>query len=480
MEGTPFSFFNKDNVTLMRDKVFTLLEDQGVILDQHDEMFERLADAGVNVDKATGMVRFPRPVMERFIDQTPKRFLLGARNTKKALPLPRPDGTFYARTNTGAHGWIEPETNDYRKVTTTDLANWGHLANELDEINFIPYLFCHDVPVQTADIHALSTLLKHTDKHIWVQPYSEASVEYLIKLGAVIAGGVENLKDNPVISMIACSLTPRTFKHMDIEIIFQTSKQHIPVQACSLPGAGATAPVTLPGVILLATAEILAILAMAQATRPETPVVACPIIFSTDMRTGMNLQASVESLKAASGAVQFIKQAFGLPTHNYGLGSDTPNIGIQSMSERSMLSMLMGLSGSDILGGAGQLEVATAVSPIQLILDNELLCMVRSISGGLNFDDENLAWEVILKTKPGDQFLTSDHTLQHCRDAHMPQNFMRFSRDNWENQRPKSIVERALETYHHIMGKDNESLASREVSAELDKIVTAADEKVTT
>jgi len=480
MEGTPFSFFNKENVKLMRDKVFALLEGQGVILDQHPEMFERLADAGVKVDTATGMVRFPRPVMEGFIDQTPKHFVLGARNAKKSLPLPRPDGTFYARTNTGAHGWIEPETNAYRRVTTIDLAQWGHLANQLDEISFIPYLFCHDVPVQTADIHALSTLLKNTDKHIWIQPYSEESVEYLIKLGAAITGDVENLKDNPVISMIACSLTPRTFKHMDIEIIFQTSQQHIPVHACSLPGAGSTAPVTLPGAILLATAEILAILAMAQATRPETPVVACPIIFSTDMRNGMTLQASVESLKAASGAVQFIKQAFGLPTHNYGLGSDAPNIGIQSMSERSMLSMLMGLSGSDILGGAGQLEVATAVSPLQLILDNELLGMVRSISGGLTFDDENLAWDVLLETKPGDQFLTSEHTLRHCRDAHMPRNFKRLSRDTWEDQGSKSIVERALEDYHHIISTENESLVSNEVSAELDRIVAAADASLTT
>jgi hypothetical protein len=48
-----------------------------------------------------------------------------------------------------------------------------------------------------------------------------------------------------------------------------------------------------------------------------------PLCFSTDMRTGRSLQSSVEAMRGASLAVQFIKDELGLPTHNYGSGADS-------------------------------------------------------------------------------------------------------------------------------------------------------------
>lgn len=478
MIASRFGYFTSNEIDLLRTKVFDLLEHHGVKLDPHPEMFAALAKAGVTVDPKTNMVLFPKPILERSIDQAPKKFILGARGKDKLLELPRPDGTFYARTNTGAHGWIDPETNHYRKVVSGDLAGWAKLINRLDDIHFLPYLFCDDVPTETADIHGLSILLKNTDKHIWVQPYSAPSVEYLIKLGAAAAGGESALKANPVISMIACSLAPRAFKLVDLEIILQSAKAFLPIHACSLPGAGGTGPATMPGVIVMAAAEILAMLAMAQAVQPGAPVVACPIIFSTDMRTGRSLQSSVEALKGASGAIQFIRAAFRLPTHNYGSGSDSPTVDEQSMSERAILSTLMGLSGSDILGGAGQLEVATAVSPVQLVVDNEVLGMVRQIVKGFALDEDTLAWEVLTKGNPGDHFLTSPHTLRHCRDAFVPQTFTRLTREAWERQGTKAFLERVIERYRELMSTENACLMPAEQAGKLEKIVRAADEKL--
>jgi trimethylamine:corrinoid methyltransferase-like protein len=265
---------------------------------------------------------------------------------------------------------------------------------------------------------------------------------------------------------------------MDIEIILQSSKAGLPIHACSLPGAGGTAPATLPAVILLTTAEILAMLAMAQAVAPGTPIVACPIIFSMDMQTGRSLQSSVEALKCASGAIQFIKAAFNLPTHNYGSGSDAPNVDGQSMSERAMLSTLMGVSGLDILGGAGQLEVATAVSPLQLIVDNEVIGMLRQIMSGLTYDDEHLAWNTIVDTKPGNHFLTSEHTYRHCREGYIPQNFIRLNREDWERQGSKSLLDRTLQRYHSLMDKDNAVFLTDDLTGKVNSIVESADKNL--
>jgi trimethylamine:corrinoid methyltransferase-like protein len=475
MIDSNFHFLSPEQRKVLRERVFTLLESYGVKLDPHPQMFKALQEANLVIDEEHHSVKFPKLILEKLIENAPKSFILGYQDQDKSLRLPRPDGTFYARTGTGAHGYIDPETGNYRKVTLEDLAQWASLINQLDEISFLPYLFANDAPPKTVDVHALATLLKSTPKHIWVQPYSSESVEHLIALGAAAAGGRKALAANPVISMIACSLTPRCFKKMDIDIIIEAAKVGIPIHACSLPGAGGTAPATIPGTVLLAAAEILAITAMAQAVNPGAPVVACPIIFSTDMRTGRSLQSSVEAIRGASMAVQFIKEEFGLPTHCYGSGTDSPTVDAQSFSERSMLTTWMAACGLDILGGVGQLEVATAVSPLQLIVDNEILAMARKLIAPFQFDDDQLAWEALTTVSPGQDFLTIDHTLEHCRDGFSPFNFIRSARDDWESGGSKTLLHRVKDAYVAMKDPENRYVAEEELVKEIDEIVKAAD-----
>jgi len=462
----------------MKDRVFDLLAGYGVKLDPHPELFDCLTEAGADVDRESGMVRFPRRVMKDLLALAPLSFKLGARSHEKSLTLPRPDGSFYGRSAGGCHGWLDPETGKYEKVTTQKFAGWVRLINHLEEINLLSMLFCNDAPVKTADVYSLAVLLKHTDKSIWVQPYSTGSVEFLISLAEAAAGGRAELAANPVVSMIVCSLTPRTFKTMDMEAIIRSAKAGVAIQACSLPGAGGTSPVTLPGTVLLATAEILAMAAMAQAVKPGSPVVACPIIFSTDMRTGRSLQSSVESMRAASMAVQFIKKAFGLPTHNYGSGTDSPIVDEQSATERAILTTWMAASGLDILGGAGQLEVVTSVCPLQLIVDNEVLAMARRMVAPARLDDDQLGWEVITETSPGQHFMTSEHTFKHCREGFNPKNFICMPRESWQGNNGKMLMERVRKDYKRIMGLENSAAAAPELVREIDALVQAADKKL--
>ena len=478
MTGSPFSFFSPDQVEFLREKILDLLAHHGVKLDEHPEMFDALTAAGVSVDRDRRMVRFPRPVMASLLEKAPRQFALGARGEGRSLPLPRSGGGFYARTGTGAHGWIDPETDQYRKVTRTDLAQWARLVNHLDEISFMPFLYADDVPVETADLHGLRTILINTDKHAWVQPYSAGTVPYLLEMAAVAAGGAEALKANPVVSMIACSLTPRVFKHMDLEIILQAARAGVPIHACSLPGAGGTSPATMPGTIILAVAEILAMVAMAQAVAPGAAVVACPIIFATDMRSGRSLQSSVEAFRGASAAVQLIKTAFGFPTHNYGSGSDAAHIGWQSQTERSMLSTLMALSGSDILGGAGQVEVATAVSPIQLVIDNECFAMTRHLVADVTLDDEQLAWQPLVETKPGEQFMTSQHTFRHCRDGYVSKLFVSQTRDVWEAGGRGRLKARARACCQDLMSRENPSRMGAASADKIEAILSDAQDQL--
>jgi len=471
------AFFAQDQLELMTARVYELLEHRGVKMD-HPEVLKLMDKAGATVDFDSKMVRLSKAFLEEQISQAPTKITLAGRNGENRVEIPRHDGTFHTRTNTGAQSWIDLESGKYRRITAADVIDWARLADRLDQISLCGFPVPSDVPTATPDVHALNLMLQNVEKHVWVQPYTQESVDYLIDLAVAGAGGEQALRAHPRVSFITCSLTPLEFKGMDLDIILKCARNGIPLHACSLPGAGATAPITIPGVVLLSAAEILAMLAAAQVIQPGIPVIATPLIFSTDMMTGRSLQSSAESMQGAALAVQFIKAAYGIPTHTYGIGSDSPIMDGQCMSEGALRSMLIGLSGADILGAAGQLEVATTISPVQLAVDNEVFGMVRRMITNITFDDDSLAWTDLLTAEPGCNFLTADHTLRHCRDGLMPTNFTRMIREDWNKKEQGDLVARAAETCKDLLKKAGPLNLPEHVTREMDSIVERADKQL--
>lgn len=472
------SFFSPEEHALLRARVFELLDRNGVRMD-HPVVLERLAAAGARVDAATKRVRFPAAFLENVLAQAPRALRLCGADPRRDLEVPRADGTFHVRTGTGAPFYLDPVTGEKRQTRIADVAEWARLIEGLDGIDFCPFPSPSDVPPQTADVHALRAMLTNTGKHVWVQPYSAESLEYLLRLAAVVAGGEEKLRERPVVSFITCSLTPLDFKFMDLEVMVQCCPRGVPVHPCSLPAAGTTAPATMPGTVVLASAEILAMIAVAQTLQPGAPVVATPLVFGGDMATGTSVQSSVEAMQGKAAAVAFLKAAFGMPTHTYGWGTDSPTVDGQSTAESTLLASYVAAFGGDVLGGAGQLEVATAVSPVQLVLDEEMARVQRRFLAGLRLDDDALAWPELLAAEPGQQFMTVRHTLKHCRDAYRSKLLTRDSLQTWCEKGAKDLSARALDRVRELSAQAAGAEAcTAEVRAELDAVVRAADERL--
>ena len=149
-------------------------------------------------------------------------------------------------------------------------------------------------------------------------------------IAAIAAGGEDALRANPVTSCITCSFTPLEFKYMDTHVIMQAGKYGVPLHACSLPSSGGTAPLSVASMAVMAAAEIVGMTVMAHILAPGTPVIATPLMFTLDMRTGSALQSCVESLQAANMAIQLMKRGWGMLAHTYGSGSDTPDVDVAS------------------------------------------------------------------------------------------------------------------------------------------------------
>ena len=467
-------YYNEEQLALFKRKAFELLEKRGVKMN-HRPVMELLAKGGAIVDFDSEIVKFPEKFMKEQIAKVPKQFTLAGRNGKHPLAFPHPEGLFHTRVCTGGQNFLDPDTGEFRRVTLKDLAYWARLADRLDHIDYCPFLVPDDAPPATADVHALGTMLNNIEKHIWIQPYTGESVEYLIKLLVAAAGGEAGLRENPPASWVTCSLSPLVFKWMDMEIIYQAARHGCALQSCSLPGSGITGPFTAPGSVLLSAVENLVMVAVAQTVQQGTPMIATSLQFSGDMNTGKSLQSSVESLRQSALFVQFMQDAFHMPSHTYGTGSDSPDIDGQGMVERSMRAMLIANSGAAVLGGAGQLETACTVSPVALAIDNEIFSMTKSIIREMVFDDDQFAWDELMSLDYGGQFLTCQHTFSHCREVATPINFIRTDRDGWTAAGKKDLNARVVDYLRELMKDARPIDLPEDTKKEISKIIRSAD-----
>ncbi len=436
-----FGFLDADRLEFMQSRAFALLEDYGVMV-VHPAAKAAFLKAGATEGTEAGRIRLPRKLVEEALAATPKSALFAGRKPEFDMQVPRPDKGFILRTGTGGHGYVDPRDASYRNMDVQAAREIAAVANDLDQIGFIAHPFVHGVPEVTADIHAYAAITANTHKHVWMQPYQKENIEYLMKIAAIAAGGEDVLRARPSTSVITCSFTPLEFKYMDTEVIIQAGQYGVPIHACSLPSAGGTAPLSVPSLALMAAAEILGMMTMAHILAPGTPVIATPLMFALDMRTGSALQSSVEAMQAANMSIQLMK-SFGMMTHTYGSGSDTPDADHQSMAERAMLMQNVALAGADILGGVGQLECATVFSPVQAVLDNEIGAVVRRFLRSPQIDDTSLNWDEMMQVAVGGHFLDSDHTVAGCRDQFIPSVFQRDGRDDYEKNERRGAFEAA-------------------------------------
>ena len=338
----------------------------------------------------------------------------------------------------------ENENGEYHHILIEEVAEWTRLVNSLDNINFwsLPSTNPVGFPAETIDIHTFNTVLRNTTKHGWVQPYEADNIKYLIEMAAAVVGGKDQLRKRPIISAICCSVPPLTFKYMDMNIIYECCKAGVPLQPCSLPAAGANVPITSSGIALMASAEVLAMIIMAQIIAPGHPCVATPLLFEMDMLTTVTTQSSMSITMGRMMAMQLFKEGYGIPVHTYGTGTDSCTLDGQAGFEQASLSHMVALSGASVLGGAGELETAKAINPMQLIIDNDVFGMVKQLKGGSVVDEESVDWADVLALSDHEGFVDKKHTFKHFRDGYRAKTFSRYSRTAWVEKGSKDIVAR--------------------------------------
>jgi trimethylamine---corrinoid protein Co-methyltransferase len=359
-----------------------------------------------------------------------------------------------------------------RDLTGADLANLSRVAEACPEIDGMVGTSVAEVPPAGRDVVGIRIMAGATSKHLRPCIFTPAGAATIVEMAQVLAGGAP-LARSPVVSFGYSIVSPLHWSATALGVFRNTSGHGLPLMINSEPMGGGTAPVTLAGCLVLANADALSGVVIAQLLERGRPLVFnLGFAHVLDMSTSIALTGSPENaLLQAAGAE--LARFHGLPCASW-MSTEAMVPDAQAAAEKMMTGLAHATHGVNIVWGAGNLESTLCMSPEMLVIDDEIIASIRRFCRGIGVDDETLALDVIQKVGHQGDFLGTDHTLRHfrkeIRHTRLP---TRCRREAWEKAGSEDITERAAARVRDILARPAPSLLSAEQDRELERLAAA-------
>jgi trimethylamine--corrinoid protein Co-methyltransferase len=432
-----------------------------------------LDKAGAKVDYQTGRAKIPRELVARCLETLPREFAYAARNPDKDCWM-EPGGRLYSRTAGSPDFIIDIDTDEWRAVTIADVKDLYRVMDALDGISIVTSAFAQDWPKFGRDIVMLREMFAHTDKHIHMRTDTVETFPHMLEMAAIVAGGREQLKARPIVSLLEGHVSPLRFIDVMVNALLLCGEYGIPLEVCCMPMAGSTGPVTMVGNLQLLNTEFLAGVVISQSAHPGAPLVYAPRPMLMDLRTGFSLAGSIDGEMAAVAGVQ-MANFYNVPVSVHGQWSDSVTDDGQSIFEHAYTALMGAFSGANILVGAGSIQETLTISHAQLVIDDEINKTCFRALEGFAVDKDRLAVDAIARVGPGGNFLADSHTLQFLRgERYMPALFYRGSREGWEESGWKTFRDRAKEKAKAILKEHKPNPLPEDTGKALDEYVSHA------
>ena len=408
-------FLEKGEEDLIDQQSMECLETIGVKV-KSESVLKMLDKAGAKVDPRTQIAKIPESIVREMLKTVPKNMTLHARDPRKDLRIPVSSWPYVGTTGLGTY-IIDINTGKRRDSTIKDIADTVKLGDALTGADYVQTnLTATEVPQATHGLHELWTAFQNTTKHVQgVEIFNAEDARKQVEIGALIAGGIEELKKKPHFTVIHCSIAPLMFEHDAVEALVEFAKAGVSVTTMSMSLSGGTAPVTMAGTLVNANCENLASMVIGQLAAKGARTIYCSSSTPVNMKTGMINYESINQPLIASGLAQMAKR-YGLPcmVGDWGL-NDSEEPGIPHTFSETMGIALSTMSGTDMQGGIGALDCAKGVALEQEVIDAYVWENVRRQMTPFEISKETAALDVFRQVGHGNTFLTNMHTVRNFR-----------------------------------------------------------------
>nr|MDO8134571.1 trimethylamine methyltransferase family protein [Candidatus Njordarchaeum guaymaensis] len=461
---------SKNDIEEVYEASLNILSTTGIIF-KSERAIKTLAQAGAQVDKTSGVVKFSKDIVWKSLQSCPKSFNLYSRDGKTELHVG--GDNVYFNPGSAALNLLDTKSTSSRRPVSKDFVEFIKVAEELPNIHAqSTALVCGDVPQEVADRYRLYLVLKYSAKPIITGTFTLDGTIAMKNMLSLVVGGDNRLAERPTAIFDCCPSPPLLFSEITAESLIDCAQYRVPVELISMPLMGATGPVTIAGSLVQHTAETLSGIVLAQSVQRGAPVVYGGSPSAFDMHYGTTPMGAPETMLIDIAYAQ-IGKWLGLPTHSYLGMSDSKVVDAQAGLESGIGAVMGALAGINIISGPGMLEFENCQSIEKLVIDNEICGITLRIAKGFEVNNETMAIEELKNRGRKGSFISVPHTLKWFRKEHyFPSEVIdRANRNQWIENGSKDILKRAKEQAQSILEK---AKSKKAVPDTIERVLTKA------
>jgi trimethylamine--corrinoid protein Co-methyltransferase len=469
---TSLNLLSKADMYAIHLASLDVLGEVGVIVPS-EEVLRRLEEAGAEVDYKNQHVRIPHYIAEEAIRKTPHRFSVYYRDLKTRKILGG-DKTHFGTVGF-ATNFYDVASRTYRRVTTQDLANVTRIADALENVEFYMCMGSPmDVPHEIVDRYMWMLAFENTRKPVINEAMQKEGAVDAIEMASTIVGGIEKLRRKPIMILLISITSPLTYDRTTLEAFVEACKLGIPTFVNSGPMVGATSPATLAGTLTLNMAEFISALVISRLINSKAPIIIGSWARAMDVREASAVLGGPE-FALLHAAVAQMARYYEIPSAGGGILSDSKSLDTQMGYEKALTGVIPALAGLNLTCGMGLIASENTMSPEGLVIDDEIVSIVKKIISGIEVTDETVALDLMKKVGPKGSFLTERHTLEHFkREIWIPKITDRTFPDIWVKAGARDLWVKAKEESEKILKEYEVPPLSKDIKAKMMEIAKRA------
>lgn len=430
---------------------------------------------GATVDREKKIVRAKGDLIEAALAKCPPTYSLAARNPEQDLPL---DGNHvYLGTDGCGVEVIDIDTLQKRTSGLRDVQQIARVADATPQVAFhwVP-VSAQDMPVEARGLYELKAVWENSTKHVQTESiYNIHEAQAAMEMASAIAGGKEQLRKRPVLSLMQCTAPPLGHDGGSLDAALIAAEHGVPTGFMTMASCLTTGPVTLAGNLAVGNAEVIAATALLQLAYPGAPVFYAAAQTASDLRFGSYTGGGPEDYLFGA-ATNVLADFYNIPLSmgSFATGAKEPNwqAGIDGSLSTLMASIVM----SDMLLGCGFLHGSRIWSYAEMMMDCEIFDIIHKMMQGIEVNEETLALETIANVGPGGHYLAQKHTRKHMRELYMPQFMDRRPYSEWETKRDDAR-DWAVNKARKVLNEHQPEMLDEKLSQELDQIIRSVEKQ---
>jgi trimethylamine--corrinoid protein Co-methyltransferase len=466
MKTTRFEVLTPQEVERIHDASMEVLDVVGVKVD-YKTARDIFRQAGAEVDDETQSVRLPEKLVRWAVKQAPQQFTFYGADPDFSLKIGG-EHVHFAGLGTPTN-IIDVDTGERRPATLADTVRHIKLINGCQYIhNSQMDVWPNDIPMMTVHAEAIWAWAHHSRKPFGMGCYGYLPTLDMMRMMAIAAGGKEALRQRPCFFSLCSMVSPLQMVRAQLEGLLICADYGQPLAMTPQAIAGATAPVTLAGLLVQQNANILAHVTLAQIFRPGTPVLYGTASTIANMQLGTAALGAIETGLITAGAAQMARY-YRLPCSGVGGATESLSEDLQAGMERAGTLLQAVLAGVNFITCGGTLEGAMLESDPLLLLDDELCGAAMRVARGVEVGDATMAIDIIKAVGFDGNYMSQPHTARVFRQEHfVPSLLPREPYETWKSSGSRSALDHARERVRQILAEHQPRELDPSLEQELD------------